>query len=148
MRRSREATGVIPRAAATDRLGKASAPYGNARCHYSASASTHTGTSTQPLDPTLHATPRFSRPCSAKPVRATRAVPAHRSEARRASTGYGHPVTSSYSAFLQEDMTTGIFGHPWEWTLCAFGEPTAGSLVTLLTSWLPVKRASPATAGP
>ena len=45
-----------------------------------------------------------------------------------------------YYVFLTEDMSTGTFGHPWEQTLCVFGEPLVSTLVRLLTSWLPIKR--------
>ncbi|GAA2590883.1 hypothetical protein GCM10010435_81980 [Winogradskya consettensis] len=45
-----------------------------------------------------------------------------------------------YYIFLTEDMTTGTFGHPWERTLCVFGEPLVSTLVPMLTSWLPIKR--------
>ena len=45
-----------------------------------------------------------------------------------------------YHVFLTEDMTTGMFGHPWEQTLCVFGEPLVTTLVPLLTSWLSVRR--------
>jgi hypothetical protein len=45
-----------------------------------------------------------------------------------------------YYIFLTEDMHTGTFGHPWEQTLCVFGEPLVSVLVPMLASWLPVKR--------
>jgi hypothetical protein len=45
-----------------------------------------------------------------------------------------------YYIFLTEDMTTGTFGHPWEQTLCIFGERLVSVLLPLLTAWLPVKR--------
>ncbi|RGA00563.1 DUF2716 domain-containing protein [Microbispora triticiradicis] len=48
-----------------------------------------------------------------------------------------------YYVFLSEDMTTGTFGHPWEQTLCIFGDPLVNALAPLLTSWLPTKRAKP-----
>jgi hypothetical protein len=44
-----------------------------------------------------------------------------------------------YYIFLSEDMTSGTFGHPWQQTLCIFGE-LAPALGPMLTSWLPVKR--------
>lgn len=47
-----------------------------------------------------------------------------------------------YYIFLTEDMSTGTFGHPWEQTLCVFGEPLVSALVPSLTSWLPVKRSN------
>jgi hypothetical protein len=45
-----------------------------------------------------------------------------------------------YYVFLTEDMSTGTFGHPWQQTLCVFGEPLVSALVPMLASWLPVKR--------
>jgi hypothetical protein len=45
-----------------------------------------------------------------------------------------------YYIFLTEDMATGTFGHPWEQTLCIFGDPLVSSLTPMLASWLPVKR--------
>ncbi|MFF5226045.1 DUF2716 domain-containing protein [Dactylosporangium sp. NPDC000521] len=47
-----------------------------------------------------------------------------------------------YSVFLTEDMRTGTFGHPWEQTLCVFGDRLVSALTPMLTSWLPVKRSS------
>jgi hypothetical protein len=47
-----------------------------------------------------------------------------------------------YYIFLTEDMSTGTFGHPWEQTLCVFGEPLVSTLVPTLTSWHPVKRSN------
>jgi hypothetical protein len=47
-----------------------------------------------------------------------------------------------YYIFLTEDMSTGTFGHPWEQTLCVFGEPLVSTLVPMLASWLPVKRSN------
>ncbi|WP_433731906.1 DUF2716 domain-containing protein [Actinoplanes sp. CA-051413] len=47
-----------------------------------------------------------------------------------------------YYIFLTEDMSTGTFGHPWEQTLCIFGEQLVSALVPTLTSWLPVKRSN------
>ncbi|WP_305788177.1 DUF2716 domain-containing protein [Symbioplanes lichenis] len=47
-----------------------------------------------------------------------------------------------YYIFLTEDMRTGTFGHPWEQTLCVFGEPLVSALVPMLTSWLPIKRSN------
>jgi hypothetical protein len=45
-----------------------------------------------------------------------------------------------YYIFLAEDMSMGTFGHPWERTLCVFGEPLLSVLAPMLTSWLPIKR--------
>ncbi|MFI7547453.1 DUF2716 domain-containing protein, partial [Actinoplanes sp. NPDC049599] len=47
-----------------------------------------------------------------------------------------------YYIFLTEDMSTGTFGHPWEQTLCVFGEHLVSALVPTLTSWLAVKRSN------
>ncbi|GAA1542929.1 hypothetical protein GCM10009827_073180 [Dactylosporangium maewongense] len=47
-----------------------------------------------------------------------------------------------YSIFLTEDMRTGTFGHPWEQTLCVFGDRLVPTLAPMLESWLPVKRSS------
>jgi hypothetical protein len=47
-----------------------------------------------------------------------------------------------YYIFLTEDMSMGTFGHPWEQTLCVFGEPLVSALVPMLTSWLPIKRST------
>ena len=33
-----------------------------------------------------------------------------------------------YSVFLAPDLSWGLFGHPWEWTLCAFGGPLLAAL--------------------
>lgn len=41
---------------------------------------------------------------------------------------------------MTDDLTTGTFGHPWEQTLCIFGEPLVTTLAPLLTIWLPIKR--------
>jgi hypothetical protein len=47
-----------------------------------------------------------------------------------------------YYIFLTDDMSTGTFGHPWEQTLCVFGEPLLSTLVPMLTGWLPVRRSN------
>jgi hypothetical protein len=43
-----------------------------------------------------------------------------------------------YSIFLSLDFSWGLFGHPWEWTICLFGAPLlatiAGEQIPLLTS--------------
>jgi hypothetical protein len=44
-----------------------------------------------------------------------------------------------YYVFLNEDMTAGTFGHPWQQTLCVFGK-LAPVLAPMLTAWLPIKR--------
>ncbi len=59
---------------------------------------------------------------------------------------YGRPVLSNgdywpvpvlpngdYYIFLVHDFTWGVFGHPWEWTMCVFGE----TLLTAITQHLP-----------
>ncbi|MDP9387329.1 MAG: DUF2716 domain-containing protein [Actinomycetota bacterium] len=45
-----------------------------------------------------------------------------------------------YYAFLNPAMTEGIFGHPWEQTLCVIGESMVANLALRLSSWLPVLR--------
>ncbi|QSE72269.1 DUF2716 domain-containing protein (plasmid) [Rhodococcus sp. PSBB049] len=45
-----------------------------------------------------------------------------------------------YSIFLREDFSEGIVGHPWEQSLCVFGERLVGSLGRTLATWLPVLR--------
>ena len=47
-----------------------------------------------------------------------------------------------YFSFLTPDMTCGTFGHPWERTLCVFGEPLVATLGKNLESWLPTTRRS------
>ncbi|HET6153634.1 MAG TPA: DUF2716 domain-containing protein [Marmoricola sp.] len=47
-----------------------------------------------------------------------------------------------YFSFLTPDMTCGTFGHPWERTLCVFGEPLVQTLGLSLGTWLPTKRRS------
>ena len=45
-----------------------------------------------------------------------------------------------YSVFLRPDLTAGTFGHPWEQTLCVFGDTLVGTLGRTLATWLPLKR--------
>jgi hypothetical protein len=63
---------------------------------------------------------------------------------RFAAHGGSWPVpvfpNGDYRIFLTEDMTAGLFGHPWEQTLCVFGQPLINELSPKLTRWLPVKR--------
>jgi hypothetical protein len=47
-----------------------------------------------------------------------------------------------YYAFLSEDMRSGTFGHPWERSLCVFGEELSDALLPTLTSWLPTLRSA------
>jgi hypothetical protein len=47
-----------------------------------------------------------------------------------------------YFVHCTEDMTQGTFGHPWEQSLCVFGEGLTAALVPRLTDWLPVKRSA------
>jgi hypothetical protein len=47
-----------------------------------------------------------------------------------------------YHGFVSEDFTIGTFGHPWEETLCVFGQPLIDVLVPMLTAWLPILRRS------
>jgi hypothetical protein len=44
-----------------------------------------------------------------------------------------------YYIFLEEGMTMGTFGHPWEKTLCVFGQDLIDAL-TPMPAWLPIKR--------
>jgi Protein of unknown function (DUF2716) len=51
-----------------------------------------------------------------------------------------HPFPNGdYSIIVSEDMSAGTFGHPWEQTLCVFGERLAAA-ASSLTSYWPVKR--------
>ncbi len=45
-----------------------------------------------------------------------------------------------YFSFLTPDFSEGTFGHPWEQTICVFGERLVGSLGLSLGGWLPTKR--------
>ncbi|WP_064257441.1 DUF2716 domain-containing protein [Rhodococcus sp. HS-D2] len=45
-----------------------------------------------------------------------------------------------YYIFLREDLSEGTFGHPWEQTLCVFGERLLASLGRTLATWLPITR--------
>ncbi|WFR71123.1 DUF2716 domain-containing protein [Prescottella defluvii] len=45
-----------------------------------------------------------------------------------------------YYIFVREDLSEGTFGHPWERTLCVFGERLVSSLGRTLATWLPVIR--------
>lgn len=45
-----------------------------------------------------------------------------------------------YSIFLTVDMSVGMFGHPWEQTLCIFGDPLLRLLAPQLLAFQPVKR--------
>lgn len=45
-----------------------------------------------------------------------------------------------YFTFFVPDMSSGVFGHPWEETLCVFGTPLVTTLGASLATWLPVKR--------
>lgn len=45
-----------------------------------------------------------------------------------------------YYIFLTEDLSCGTFGHPWEQTLCVFGEPLVDLLGRSLGAWLPTCR--------
>ena len=42
--------------------------------------------------------------------------------------------------FLGEDLSTGTFGHPWEESLCVFGDRLVEALAPALETWLPVLR--------
>ncbi|RVW07237.1 DUF2716 domain-containing protein [Prescottella agglutinans] len=45
-----------------------------------------------------------------------------------------------YYIFVREDLGEGTFGHPWEQSLCVFGERLVSSLGRTLATWLPVIR--------
>lgn len=45
-----------------------------------------------------------------------------------------------YYAFLSPDLEQGTFGHPWEQTLCVFGDQFGAALIPHLATWLPVLR--------
>jgi hypothetical protein len=54
------------------------------------------------------------------------------------------PVTifpnGDYYAFVNQDFSMGTFGHPWEQTLCVFGEPLIERLGKPLAAMLGLKR--------
>jgi hypothetical protein len=51
-----------------------------------------------------------------------------------------HPFPNGdYSIIVSEDMTSGTFGHPWEQTLCVFGDRQIAAAQALTSCW-PVKR--------
>lgn len=45
-----------------------------------------------------------------------------------------------YYIFTAEDLSCGTFGHPWEQTLCVWGEPLVSDVRTRLSAWLPIRR--------
>ena len=45
-----------------------------------------------------------------------------------------------YFAFLSENFRTGTFGHPWESSLCVFGDRLLERVDPLLSTMLPIKR--------
>ena len=45
-----------------------------------------------------------------------------------------------YYIFATEDLASGTFGHPWEQTLCIYGEGLIAALAESLAQWLPIKR--------
>ncbi|MFG1781390.1 DUF2716 domain-containing protein [Rhodococcus oryzae] len=45
-----------------------------------------------------------------------------------------------YYIFAREGFAEGTFGHPWERTLCVFGERLVATLGRTLATWLPLKR--------
>ncbi|MET4613081.1 hypothetical protein ABIC28_004081 [Rhodococcus sp. PvR044] len=45
-----------------------------------------------------------------------------------------------YYIFAREGFAEGTFGHPWEQTLCVFGERLVATLGRTLATWLPQKR--------
>ncbi|WP_433539254.1 DUF2716 domain-containing protein [Micromonospora sp. CA-249363] len=53
---------------------------------------------------------------------------------------YREPRPTSILAFLTPDLNCGTFGHPWEKSLCVFGERLVEPLAHTLDAWLPRKR--------
>ena len=47
-----------------------------------------------------------------------------------------------YHVFLTDDLGAGTFGHPWERTLCVFGELLVATLAATLAGRLTVRRTS------
>ncbi|RNL61408.1 DUF2716 domain-containing protein [Nocardioides marmoriginsengisoli] len=45
-----------------------------------------------------------------------------------------------YYAFFTDDFSSGVFGHPWERSLCVIGQPLLETLGASLETWLPVLR--------
>jgi hypothetical protein len=45
-----------------------------------------------------------------------------------------------YHALITQNLEQGVFGHPWEQTICVFGSELTQVLVPELAGWLPVKR--------
>jgi hypothetical protein len=45
-----------------------------------------------------------------------------------------------YYLFARPDFSEGTFGHPWEQTLCVFGQRVTATLGLTLSTWLPQKR--------
>jgi len=50
-----------------------------------------------------------------------------------------------YHIYATPDLSEGTFGHPWELTLCVFGESMTRTLGAELRTWLPVLREQGAT---
>lgn len=63
---------------------------------------------------------------------------------RQALTDAEWPVpifpNGDYYAFFTKDLSMGTFGHPWEQTLCVFGEPLIEALAEPLALALGAKR--------
>lgn len=79
--------------------------------------------------------------------------PSHRFDAAvhaRDSDEWRVPVypDGDYCVFVREDLTEGTFGHPWERTLCVFGDRLVASLGRTLAAWLPVVRIDGTPCGP
>lgn len=62
--------------------------------------------------------------------------------ARLFDTEWRIPVypDGDYYIFARPDFSTGTFGHPWERTLCVFGDELVATLGRTLATWLPTKR--------
>jgi hypothetical protein len=57
----------------------------------------------------------------------------------------GYPTVypnGDYYAFTTADLTEGTFGHPWESSLCVFGNRLVAALGASLATWLPIMRST------
>lgn len=52
-----------------------------------------------------------------------------------------------YHVFVTADLRSGTFGHPWEQSLCVFGESLVAALAPALEGWLPVLRRGGSAVG-
>eukprot|EP01133_Synstelium_polycarpum_P023417 gene23417-28073_t len=83
-----------------------------------------------------------SRPAIAEPIPSVvfdlGAAPAAHAAAKELAE-WRVPVypNGDYYIFSRDDFTEGTFGHPWERTLCVFGERMVEGLGRTLSTWLP-----------